>query len=88
MTLGLVSAIFGGCGLAQVRILCGLKYYRGYLGQYSHGQLKVWFWSLLMIILVSPAFMYPSVAIQEQAATAATRYSVHRGIYFIVSGVL
>ena len=64
----MISSICAGCGLAQIRLLCCDKFetYRNWNGTNKHEHLKVWFWSLLLVAVLTPAFAYPSVAIQEQ----------------------
>jgi hypothetical protein len=87
--MGLISAICAGCALANIRLMTNRQHtlHRNWIGGSRHNHLKIWFWTLLLLVIVAPSFMYPSVAMEERVALNK-RYKFTHLIYFIVSAGL
>lgn len=81
----LLSGIFLGLGLAEIRIVCRFKNIRALEGKQNYYFLKPLFWTLLTSQMVVPAFMYPSLATQGEQGH---KYSGKKMLFFILSAIL
>ena len=81
----LISSLFLGLGMAELRILTRFKEIRTKDNKQNYFFLKPLFWTLLLAQMIVPAFMYPSLALQGQQSH---NYSGKKMLFFIISALI